>query len=49
MKESSPDQGQKFDIESSDAGNGLETKRDCGTIYHTIQSILTLKRTWKKH
>ena len=23
-------------IESSDAGNGLETKRDCGTIYHTI-------------
>ena len=25
-------------IESSDAGNGLETKRDCGTIYHTIDS-----------
>ena len=25
-------------IESWDAGNGLETKRDCGTIYHTIDS-----------
>ena len=35
-------------IESWDAGNGLETKRDCGTIYHTIQSILALMRTWKK-
>ena len=35
-------------IESWDAGTGLETKRDCGTIYHTIQSILTLRRTCKK-
>ena len=25
-------------IENWDAGNGLETKRDCGTIYNTIDS-----------
>ena len=35
-------------FESWETGNCLETKRDCGTIYHTIQSILTLKRNWKK-